>query len=39
VGEPPFRRESATAVVFAHLEAVPPLPSERRSALPQRWMG
>ncbi len=39
VGEPPFRRESATAVVFAHLDAVPPAPSERRMALPQALDG
>jgi WD40 repeat protein/tRNA A-37 threonylcarbamoyl transferase component Bud32 len=34
VGEPPFRRDSDLAVVFAHLEAEPPAPSERRPELP-----
>jgi WD40 repeat protein/tRNA A-37 threonylcarbamoyl transferase component Bud32 len=34
VGEPPFRRDSEIAVVFAHLEAEPPAPSARRPELP-----
>jgi WD40 repeat protein len=34
VGEPPFRRDSDLAVVFAHLEAEPPVPSARRPELP-----
>jgi WD40 repeat protein len=34
VGEPPFRRGSDIAVVFAHLEAVPPAPSAQRPELP-----
>jgi WD40 repeat protein/tRNA A-37 threonylcarbamoyl transferase component Bud32 len=34
VGEPPFGRDSELAVVFAHLEAEPPAPSERRPELP-----
>jgi len=34
VGEPPFRRDSDTAVVFAHLEEAPPAPSARRPELP-----
>ena len=34
VGQPPFRRESELAVVFAHLEAEPPAPSVERPELP-----
>jgi WD40 repeat protein/tRNA A-37 threonylcarbamoyl transferase component Bud32 len=34
VGQPPFRRDSDVAVVFAQLEAEPPAPSEVRSELP-----
>jgi WD40 repeat protein/tRNA A-37 threonylcarbamoyl transferase component Bud32 len=34
VGQPPFRRDSDTAVVFAHLESEPPAPSARRPELP-----
>jgi WD40 repeat protein len=34
VGQPPFRRDSDIAVVFAHLEAEPPPPSARRRELP-----
>jgi WD40 repeat protein/tRNA A-37 threonylcarbamoyl transferase component Bud32 len=34
VGQPPFRRDSDLAVVFAHLEAEPPAPSARRPELP-----
>jgi WD40 repeat protein/tRNA A-37 threonylcarbamoyl transferase component Bud32 len=34
VGQPPFRRDSEIAVVFAHLEADPPAPSTQRPGLP-----
>ena len=34
VGQPPFRRDSDLAVVFAHLEAEPPAPSAERPELP-----
>jgi WD40 repeat protein/tRNA A-37 threonylcarbamoyl transferase component Bud32 len=34
VGEPPFRRDSDLAVIFAHLETEPPAPSARRPELP-----
>jgi WD40 repeat protein len=34
VGEPPFRRDSELAVVFAHLETESPAPSEQRPELP-----
>ena len=34
VGQPPFRRGSDTAVVFAHLESEPPAPSAQRPELP-----
>lgn len=34
VGQPPFRRDSDLAVVFAHLETEPPPPSEQRPELP-----
>ena len=34
VGQPPFRRDSDLAVVFAHLEAEPPAPSAVRQELP-----
>jgi WD40 repeat protein/tRNA A-37 threonylcarbamoyl transferase component Bud32 len=34
VGAPPFRCNSNLAVVFAHLEAAPPVPSELRPELP-----
>jgi tRNA A-37 threonylcarbamoyl transferase component Bud32 len=34
IGEPPFRRDSDIAVVFAHLEAEPPTPSAHRPELP-----
>jgi WD40 repeat protein/tRNA A-37 threonylcarbamoyl transferase component Bud32 len=34
VGQPPFRRDSDIAVVFAHLESDPPAPSARRPELP-----
>ena len=34
VGQPPFRRDSDLAVVFAHLEAEPPAPSAGRPELP-----
>jgi WD40 repeat protein/tRNA A-37 threonylcarbamoyl transferase component Bud32 len=34
VGQPPFRRDSDTAVVFAHLETEPPAPSSQRPELP-----
>jgi WD40 repeat protein len=34
VGEPPFQRDSDLAVVFAHLEADPPVPSAQRPELP-----
>ncbi len=34
VGQPPFRRDSDIAVVFAHLENDPPAPSEQRPELP-----
>ena len=34
VGQPPFRRDSELAVVFAHLEAEPPAPSAERPELP-----
>ena len=34
VGQPPFRRDSDLAVVFAHLEAEPPAPSAQRAELP-----
>ena len=34
VGQPPFRRDSSLAVVFAHLEAEPPAPSAQRPELP-----
>ncbi len=33
VGQPPFRRDSELAVVFAHLEAEPPAPSAERPEL------
>ena len=36
VGQPPFRRDSDLAVVFAHLEAEPPAPSAVREELPPR---
>jgi WD40 repeat protein len=35
VGQPPFRRDSDTAVVFAHLETEPPAPSRERPELPE----
>jgi WD40 repeat protein/tRNA A-37 threonylcarbamoyl transferase component Bud32 len=34
VGQPPFRRDSDLAVVFAHLETEPPPPSAARPELP-----
>jgi WD40 repeat protein len=34
VGQPPFRRDSEIAVVFAHLDAEPPVLSEHRPQLP-----
>ena len=34
-GEPPFQGSSDIAVLFAHLEATPPKPSERRPDLPE----
>src|SRR5215213_6986389 len=34
VGQPPFRRDSDLAVVFAHLETEPPAPSAGRPELP-----
>jgi WD40 repeat protein/tRNA A-37 threonylcarbamoyl transferase component Bud32 len=34
VGQPPFRRDSDIAVVFAHLETDPPAPSAGRPELP-----
>jgi WD40 repeat protein len=34
VGQPPFRRDSDTAVVFAHLETESPAPSAQRPELP-----
>jgi len=34
VGQPPFRRDSELAVVFAHLETEPPPPSAGRPELP-----
>jgi WD40 repeat protein/tRNA A-37 threonylcarbamoyl transferase component Bud32 len=34
VGEPPFRRDSDLAVVFAHLETEPPAPTVGRPELP-----
>ena len=34
VGQPPFSQHSDVAVVFAHLEAEPPVPSARRPELP-----
>jgi WD40 repeat protein/tRNA A-37 threonylcarbamoyl transferase component Bud32 len=34
VGQPPFRRDSDLAVVFAHLDAAPPAPSAQRPELP-----
>ena len=34
VGQPPFRGDSDLAVVFAHLEAAPPAPSDGRPELP-----
>ncbi|MGH3129304.1 MAG: protein kinase domain-containing protein, partial [Gaiellaceae bacterium] len=34
VGEPPFRRDSDLAVVFAHLETESPVPSTHRPELP-----
>jgi WD40 repeat protein len=34
VGEPPFRRDSEVAVVFAHLDAEPPAASAQRPELP-----
>ncbi|MGH3078898.1 MAG: protein kinase domain-containing protein [Gaiellaceae bacterium] len=34
VGQPPFRRDSELAVVFAHLEAEPPVASDVRPELP-----
>ena len=34
VGQPPFRRDSDIAVVFAHLETEPPAPSAERPELP-----
>src|SRR5262245_42395340 len=34
VGQPPFRGDSDLAVVFAHLEAEPPVPSAGRPELP-----
>src|SRR5262245_45585860 len=34
VGQPPFRRDSELAVVFAHLDADPPQPSAERPELP-----
>ena len=34
VGQPPFRRDSEVAVVFAHLDAEPPAPSAERPELP-----
>ena len=34
VGQPPFRRDSDIAAVFAHLEAEPPVPSAERPELP-----
>ncbi len=34
VGEPPFRRNTDVAVVFAHLDAEPPAASAQRPELP-----
>jgi WD40 repeat protein/tRNA A-37 threonylcarbamoyl transferase component Bud32 len=34
VGEPPFPRDTDVAVVFAHLDAEPPVASEKRPELP-----
>ena len=34
VGQPPFRRDSEVAVVFAHLDVEPPAPSAERPELP-----
>ena len=34
VGQPPFRRDSDIAAVFAHLEAEPPAPTAERPELP-----
>jgi WD40 repeat protein/tRNA A-37 threonylcarbamoyl transferase component Bud32 len=34
IGQPPFRRDSHVAVVFAHLETESPAPSEQRPELP-----
>ena len=36
VGQPPFRRDSDLAVVFAHLEAEPPAPSARAARVAGR---
>jgi len=35
VGEPPFRRETEVATLYAHLESPMPRPSERRSEAPR----
>jgi WD40 repeat protein len=35
VGQPPFRRDSDLAVVFAHLETEPPAPRAKRPELPE----
>jgi YVTN family beta-propeller protein len=35
IGRPPFQRDSEIAVVYAHLEEVPPKPSVRRPELPE----
>ena len=37
VGQPPFRRESDLAVVFAHLDAEPPAPSAYDPSCRRRW--
>ena len=34
-GHPPFRRDSAAAVMRAHVQAVPPVPSVLRSGIPR----
>ncbi|HEX2111119.1 MAG TPA: serine/threonine-protein kinase [Gaiellaceae bacterium] len=39
VGQPPFRRDSDLAVVFAHLETEPPAPSAQRPELPSALDG
>jgi streptogramin lyase len=36
-GEPPFRRDTEVATLYAHLNELPPAPSSRRPELPAAW--